>query len=127
MPFKFHETIDSETITSYYGDDYSWIEETFATVLGGFGSDLAAIEQNLSKGDVEELRKAVHKMKPAFGYVGMLGMQEMCRKLEERCQASVSIDEVRNDAISLLNQMTASRKILEAELERLKTYNKTAQ
>ena len=122
-PFEFDKAIDPESIASLYDNDYNWIEEVFSSVLAEYSSGFAKIEQTLAEKDLEGLRKAVHKMKPAFGFVGMLQMQEMCKNLEEKCQGATSIAVLENETSILLNNLTTCRDILEKEYERLKIFN----
>jgi HPt (histidine-containing phosphotransfer) domain-containing protein len=122
-PFEFDKAIDSESIANLYDNDYTWIEEVFSSVLAEYGPGTAQIEQTLAEKDVEGLRKAVHKMKPVFGFVGMLQMQEMCRTLEDKCNGETSISVIETETNILLNNLTTCREILEKEYDRLKTFN----
>jgi HPt (histidine-containing phosphotransfer) domain-containing protein len=122
-PFEFDKAIDSESIANLYDNDYNWIEEVFSSVLAEYGAGTAQIEQTRAKKDVEGLRKAVHKMKPVFGFVGLLKMQEMCKNLEDKCQGETSIAVLDNDTTILLNNLATCREILEKEYDRLKTFN----
>lgn len=122
-PFEFDKAIDPESIASLYDNDYNWIEEVFSSVLAEYSSGFAKIEQTLAEKDVEGMRKAVHKMKPVFGFVGMLQMQEMCKNLEDKCQGETSIAVLENETTILLNNLTTCREILEKEYDRLKIFN----
>jgi len=121
--FEFDKAIDPESIANLYDKDYNWIEEVFSSVLAEYNLGTAKIEQTLTEKDVEGLRKAVHKMKPVFGFVGMLQMQEMCKNLEDKCQGETSIAVLENDTTILLNNLTTCREILEKEYDRLKIFN----
>jgi HPt (histidine-containing phosphotransfer) domain-containing protein len=123
-PFVFHNTIDSESLTALYDNDYAWIEEVFGTVLATFDQDAAQIRNSLEGNDVEALRKAVHKMKPSFGFVGMNQVQQMCQQFEDHCKNASSVSEVKGDGLKLIELISSSRFILENELNRLKEYNK---
>ena len=123
--FEFDKAIDPESIANLYDKDYNWIEEVFSSVLAEYNLGTAKIEQTLTEKDVEGLRKAVHKMKPVFGFVGMLQMQEMCKNLEDKCQGETSIAVLENDTTILLNNLTTCREILEKEYDRLKIFNQS--
>lgn len=122
-PFEFDKAIDPESIANLYDNDYNWIEEVFSSVLADYSHGTTKIEQTLAEKDIEGLRKAVHKMKPVFGFVGMLQMQEMCKHLEDKCQGEASIAVLENDTTILLNNLTTCREILEKEYDRLKIFN----
>jgi HPt (histidine-containing phosphotransfer) domain-containing protein len=121
--FEFDKAIDPESIANLYDNDYNWIEEVFSSVLAEYDSGTDKIEQTLAEKDVEGLRKAVHKMKPVFGFVGMLQVQEMCKNLEDKCQGETSIAVLENDTTILLNNLTTCREILEKEYDRIKIFN----
>jgi len=122
-PFEFDKAIDSESIANLYDNDYTWIEEVFSSVLTEYSPGTAKIEQTLAEKDVEGLRKAIHKMKPVFGFAGMLQMQEMCKNLEDKCHIETSIAVLENETTILLNNLTTCREILEKEYDRLKIFN----
>ncbi len=125
-PFSFHESIDSETLSSLYDNDLAWIEEIFSTVLENYDSDSTHIRLSLESGDLESLRKAVHKMKPSYGFIGMLKLQEKCLQLETKCKASSSVDDVRQETENLIKDIAAAKNIVQQDYQRLKTYNQQA-
>ena len=72
----FHDSIDPESLTALYANDYVWIEEIFGAVLANYDQDSGEIKRSFDSGDLEGLRKSVHKISPAFGFIGMIRMQE---------------------------------------------------
>ena len=84
--FIFNEKLDSDYLFSLYADDYPYIEEIFATTLHHFDQDFSAVEIAWESGNVADLKRATHKIKPTFGFVGLPDVQEFCRKFEENCQ-----------------------------------------
>lgn len=121
--FEFDKSIDKETLQGLYDMDLKWIEENIETVLTTYDQDVSEIENQLASGDLSNLRKAVHKIKPAFGFVGMIKMQERCKLFEDQCSNASSIDQVKPDGKELLKEMQSSKLILVKELERLKAHN----
>jgi hypothetical protein len=81
-PFVFCSKIDADYIFSMYEDDYPYIETMFKTVLDHFEEDRASIVAHYQQDQLELLRKAVHKIKPAFGFVGMPAVLEKCKAFE---------------------------------------------
>src|SRR4030095_11856042 len=92
--FIFNEKIDGDYLHSLYEDDYQYIEEIFATTLTHFDNDLSAVREAYSAGDVATLKKAVHKIKPTFGFVGLTSIQQLCAAFEDICQKAASANEL---------------------------------
>ena len=122
-PFTFHKTIDAEYINSLYENDYTYIEELFKTALDHYDEDVMTIRQNLADDNAAGLKKAVHKIKPVFGFIGMLDMQQSCKDMEDRCQVAELSDEIKNEIRSLLTKIDEAKSVLRKEYERLKEFN----
>jgi HPt (histidine-containing phosphotransfer) domain-containing protein len=65
----------------------------------------------------------VHKIKPAFGFIGMMQMQQKCQQLEDHCKNASSVSDVQNEATSVLNECRQSQQVIQNEYERLKKFN----
>jgi len=112
MSFNFNEKIDRPFLFSMYEDDYHYMEEIFEKV-----------EQAFTDQDSEGLRKSVHKIKPAFGFVGLLETEAACQKFEDSCISVSSALELKPQYETLLAIIKESQKILEEECVRLKEHN----
>lgn len=121
--FLFSEPFDSQSLRDLYEDDYQYIEEIFTTTLQQFEEDLKNIEGAYAAEDLLTLRKAVHKLKPAFGFVGLLEVQEFCQDYENRCMQAASVGELDPPYSALESLLMESRGWLRRELERLKSFN----
>ena len=121
--FIFNEKLDSDYLFSLYADDYPYIEEIFATTLHHFDQDFAALEIAWESGNVADLKRATHKIKPTFGFVGLPDVQEFCRKFEENCQKTSSIDELKADYKQIVTTLAESKALIESEHRRLKEFN----
>lgn len=121
--FIFNEKIDSEFLFSMYEDDFPYLEEVFHITLSQLDPDLEQVKQAFEQKDLAGLRKAVHKVKPSFGYTGLLQLQESCRQFEELCDRAGSIEEVISDYELLAGNMAESRNIIENEWQKLKKIN----
>ena len=80
--FAFHPSIDTQSLTTLYGSDYLQIQVIFNIVVSQFDEDLSAIQKAYSQNDLESLKRAVHKIKPVFGFVGLPGILEACKVFE---------------------------------------------
>lgn len=122
--FIFNTLIDPETLHSLYDNDYPYMEEIFKMTLDNWEADQQAIESSYQKGDLEGLRKAVHKMKPAFGFIGILSMQEKCRQLEESCKKVSSVHELGDEPNTVLSSMKECKRAVEDDHRKLMLFNK---
>jgi HPt (histidine-containing phosphotransfer) domain-containing protein len=121
--YQFHEKIDAEYLSGMYGDDFESMEEIFATTLNYLDPDIDSIKSAFTTNQPGELKKAVHKIKPTFGFVGLLEVQHLCKKLEELCLSIQSTHEVDNEYHQLMLAITEARTIIDAEYKKLKEYN----
>jgi HPt (histidine-containing phosphotransfer) domain-containing protein len=121
--FIFNEKLDSEYLFSLYAEDYPYVEEIFATTLHHFDQDFAAIEVAWSTGSIVDLKRATHKIKPTFGYVGLPAVQELCKNFEEICQKVNTTDELRSDYKQIVITLAESKELIESEHRRLKEFN----
>jgi HPt (histidine-containing phosphotransfer) domain-containing protein len=121
--FIFNEKIDSDYLHSLYEDDYQYIEEIFATTLTHFDGDLASIQAAYSAGDVAALKRAVHKIKPTFGFVGLTSVQQLCAAFEDICQKAGSTGELRDQYQQIVATLAANKDLISSEYSKLKEFN----
>jgi len=119
--FDFNPLIHAEILDSLYENDYQYIEEIFNTALTHLDAD---VEMVRSAADPETLRKAVHKIKPTFGFLGMPDIEQQCKQFEERCKTSQSIEPLAADLDSLLQAIQKAKTVIEQDYQKLIIYNK---
>lgn len=122
--FVFNSLIDPDTIYNLYGNDYQYIEEIFHTVLANFEGDVNQVLSAYNAGDLEGLRKGVHKIKPTFGFLGILSLEQKCRQVEDKCRNSQDIKELSADINELQESLKQAQTVLEEDYKRLINYNK---
>lgn len=122
--FVFNSLIDPDTIYSLYENDYQYIEEIFHLVLTNFEGDLDQVLSAYNAGDLESLRKGVHKIKPTFGFLGMLSVEQKCRQVEDKCKSSQDTKELSADMEELHLLLNQAKKVIEEDHKRLINYNK---
>jgi len=121
--FIFNEKMDKETLYSLYTDDFGYIEEIFATTLQHFEADFSAVQLAYENGNLDDLKRAVHKIKPTFGYTGLLEAQSLCKNFEDQCLNAASIADVSNEYVHIKNVLLEARDIIDHEYTRLKAFN----
>lgn len=121
--FIFNEEIDAQRISELYSDDYVYIEEVFDTVLQEYEVLADNICSCHASGNLPALKSAVHKIKPMFGFVGLIGMQDQCQQFENSCQAATSFDSLAGDYELLKVNLIKNKLLIEKEKGRLELFN----
>jgi HPt (histidine-containing phosphotransfer) domain-containing protein len=122
-PFVFNEHINAQYIIDLYSGDYGMIEETFTDVLNEYASLLENIDAAYQAEDIGALKKAVHKIKPLFGFAGFISIQSQCLDFEDACEATPSLRLLTTGFTALKNSLLQTRSIIEEEKERLALFN----
>lgn len=121
--FIFNEKINKELLFSLYEDDFSYMEEIFSITLTQLKPDISTLRETFENNDLAGLQKAVHKIKPSFGYIGLPEIQELCKEFEEICATSSSVSQIATPYTFLCTRLGESIHIIETEYEKLKNYN----
>lgn len=124
--FTFGDKIDADYIFNMYEDDYLYIETMFKTVLDHFEDDRNTIVVHYQEGQPEALRKSIHKIKPAFGFVGMPAVLELCKNFENKCYLVQSTDELEQEYKELLAVLEDAYQVIASEHQKLVSYNRAA-
>jgi HPt (histidine-containing phosphotransfer) domain-containing protein len=121
--FIFNEKMDKDTLYGLYTDDLPYIEEIFATTLQHFDADFGAVQLAYENGNTDDLKRSVHKIKPTFGFMGLLETQALCKQFEEQCAAITSITDITSQYIHFKNMLLEAKDIIQSEYLRLKAFN----
>ena len=121
--FIFNEKIDGEYLYSLYEDDYQYVEEVFGTTLKHLDGDLDALHQAFQAGDTGALKRAIHKLKPTFGFVGLPALQQICKEFEDICQIATDTDEVKAQYQQIVPTLAAGKELIADQYTKLKEYN----
>ncbi|RYG01033.1 MAG: Hpt domain-containing protein [Chitinophagaceae bacterium] len=123
MSYNFNQKIDRDFLTSMYDDDYLYIAEIFQTTYNQLGSDVVLLKKYFAQGDVTNLKRQVHKIKPAFGFVGLSGTEAACQQFENKCLSVTSTEAIQSEYEQLAGLLDESVVIIATEIEKLKEYN----
>jgi HPt (histidine-containing phosphotransfer) domain-containing protein len=121
--FVFNPPIDSRYLVELYAGDFAMIGETFADVLNEYNDFVQSIYDGYQAKDMPALKAAVHKIKPLFGFVGLLALQAQCQDFEYACQDKEWTD-LADDFNLLKDKLIQVRALIEAEKGRLERFNK---
>lgn len=120
--FIFNINIDHEWLHSLYEDDYRYIAEVFSSSLEALAEDLPALATAYENADVSAVRKTVHKIKPVFGFAGLLQHQEIMARFEVQCARANSISGVTMQYIEMIQQAQEGKQIVQEEYNRLTAF-----
>jgi hypothetical protein len=120
--FVFSHPIDNQYILELYAGDYVMIGETFADVLQDYDGFVQKVYSSYEEKDLAALKGAVHKIKPLFGFVGLVAIESQCLRFENTCQSATPTN-LDADFTVLKNSLIQARKIIETEKERLLRFN----
>ncbi len=120
--FQFSPPIDSRYLIDLYAGDYIMIGETFSDVLMEYDDFVLHISDSFEQGDRAGLKSAVHKIKPLFGFVGLLTLQAECQDFENTC---LDADEgaLASSFAKLRSNLLNIRTLIETEKDRLLRFN----
>jgi HPt (histidine-containing phosphotransfer) domain-containing protein len=121
--FIFNEKLDSEYLYSLYEDDYQYIEEIFETTLTHFDEDYNSIRTAFEANNLLELKKAIHKIKPTFGFVGLPLVQHICKEFEDSCQRATTSNELITEYQQIVTTLADSKDLIASEYNKLKEFN----
>lgn len=121
--FIFNEKINGDYLFSLYANDYPYIEEVFAVTLQHFDQDFEFIQAAYEGGNVTDLKKGVHKVKPAFGFVGLTDIQQQCAAFEDACQQTADISGLKAGYKNLMASLEEGKLIIASEYRKLKDFN----
>jgi len=121
--FIFNEKIDGDYLYSLYEDDFQYIEEIFGTTITHFDNDFTAIHTAYDNNNLADLKKAVHKIKPTFGFVGLPTVQQVCNEFEEICQHAMATNELKAQYQQIVTTLAASKDLIASEYRKLKEFN----
>ena len=121
--FIFNEKLDSEYLYSLYEDDYQYIEEIFQTTLTHFDEDYNSIRTAFEANNLIELKKAIHKIKPTFGFVGLPLVQHICKEFEDSCQRATASNDLITEYQQIVTTLADSKDLIASEYNKLKEFN----
>jgi hypothetical protein len=117
--FIFNEKIDEDYIYSLYEYDYAYIAEVFNNSLETLKEETGHFSSAYESSDITALKKATHKIKPLFGFTGLLHHQEMIARFEHLCENTSNTSNVTMQYMELTELIKEGRKILKEDCNRL--------
>ena len=112
--YVFSDHFDRQFLEDLYSGDTEAAAEIFKSSLSQVVEELQLAEEKARLGDIVGMRKIFHKIKPLFGYMGLLSVQDFVKHFEDQCNDSVlmadievayeNIKEIIREALSLVRE-----------------------
>lgn len=121
--FTFSEGFDRIFLEELYGGDTRTVEEIFGTSLAQVELSLQLAEIESRSDDPLRLRRVIHHVKPLFGYMGLLSLQDAAQQLEDLCAPGADMAIVRAAFGQLQTLVDDGMVRVRAEQNRLHRHN----
>lgn len=122
--FRFSEGFDVRFLEDLYAGDTLMAEEVFMSSLDQLEESITMADLHVILKDTESLRRVIHRMKPVFGYMGLLFVQELVQQFEDRCDPGRRMDELENAWHYLRQIMSDASRMARKEYTRLNEFNR---
>lgn len=121
--FTFSEGLDAGFLQDLYGNDLQQAEIVFETSAQQMKAEIALAQVKFHDGDLQGLKKVIHKMKPLFGYIGMNDVMETFAVFEKECMEEGTAADLEQKFQHILIATQQSLIKTEKEVNRLKQFN----
>ena len=121
--FIFNDKIDRQYLFSLYEDDLIYIEEIFKTTLDQLTGVFSELPATFKAAESENIRKIIHKIKPAFGFTGFLGTEKACKDFEDACLNPGLNGSLAGEYHSLWLILKESMERMQKQYDQLKEFN----
>jgi HPt (histidine-containing phosphotransfer) domain-containing protein len=121
--FEFSEAFDRQFLSDLYGIDLHAAEEIFQSSLAQIRQEMTALDGIVARGDVDAVRRMFHKIKPLFGYMGLLSVQDYVHAFELRCHPPASMQDIEIPLAHIREIVADALVATGREYDRLKEFN----
>lgn len=121
--YTFSESLDTGFLLDLYGDDFQQAELVFETSAQQMKTEIVLAQAKFHDGDLQGLKRVIHKMKPLFGYIGMNDVMEDFATFEKECAEETAVANLEQRFQHILITTQQSLLKTEEELKRLKQFN----
>ena len=122
IQYIYSGRFDAAFLDDMYAGDIQTAAEIFESSLNHLIPVTEEANALFGSGDVESVRKYFHKIKPLYGYVGLLKIQAKVQHFEDACSSAGSADLLAPEFRELIILLGESNNIIRQELIRMKMY-----
>ena len=106
-------------LNELYGDDKDYAADMFRTFLSEVVPDFNSLADLIKSNERESLAKAVHKLKPTLGMVGLTELEKRMFDFEDRIRQPSEIKELLDTWKNIFKDINQSLPIIRNELAKL--------
>lgn len=121
--FIFNEKIDREFLYSLYEDDFLYIQEIFKTTIDQLVSVVPQVQKSFDDQNMVDLKRLVHKIKPAFGFTGFVTTEQACKAFEDACTEGLTVTDLAQLYHPFWKLLVDSMADMQQEHDKLKEFN----
>jgi hypothetical protein len=120
--FIFSPEFDHVFLDSMYDNDLDYAGEVFSGFLKETKTEVEALANLYSGGNVKGFRQTLHKIKPTFSFVGLTELTEKCENLISFCDQITDMKMAEPQWTSLSAEFETAFQLVGKELERMKKH-----
>jgi hypothetical protein len=121
--YVFSEQFDRQFLEELYAGDTESAAEVFQASLVQIVDELKLADQMFADGDIAGVRKIYHKIKPLFGYMGLLSVQDFVQQFEDLCRDSVLKSDIQVAFDNIKEIIRGSLSLAREEQNKLNEFN----
>jgi len=115
------QSLDLNNLIEMGNNDLDFVFNMLTLFRTNFIQNLSQMKDAVAKGDLEKAGMKAHKMIPPCGHLGLTDIAKSLKVIENAKEKNVGIEEVRNRGIEIEKKGDEILKIIEIEMEKLKT------
>jgi len=121
--YIFSEHFDRQFLEDLYAGDTEAAAEVFQASLVQIVEEMKLADDKAVEGDITGVRKIYHKIKPLFGYMGLLSVQDFVQHFEDQCGDSVLMSDVQIAYDNIKEIIRGSLSLAREEHHKLNEFN----
>lgn len=125
QPFVFSDTFQASLLSELYENDLIYVEEVFQSSLEELNKHTPLLKSAFTSGDLHALKSHIHKIKPLFGFMGLLKVQDLLQEFENVCLNYDSTGALKPFYDEVQLAICGAIVAIEAEIIRLTGYNQS--
>jgi hypothetical protein len=121
--YVFSEHFDRQFLEDLYAGDTEAAAEVFQASLVQIVEEMKLADDMAIDGDISGVRKIYHKIKPLFGYMGLLSVQDFVQHFEDQCGDSVLMSDIQIAYENIKEIIRGSLSLAREEHHKLNEFN----
>ena len=121
--YVFSDHFDRQFLEELYAGDTEAAAEVFHASLVQIVDEMKLADEKFADGDITGVRKIYHKIKPLFGYMGLLSVQDFVQHFEDHCRDTVLIADIQTAFENIKEIIRGSLSLAREEHHKLNDHN----